>query len=329
MNDLIERYIYDVTKRLEESKKKDIENELRANIYDMLGDDLSEAHVIDVLKKLGRPVDLALEYKEKKSYVISPRQYDDYIKVLKIVLIVFIAVTVLSGITSSILEYSGVKLISSLIEEFTDGLFGSIFFGFTIVTVIFWAIDQNTEKQTEFDPRKLPKVPEDQTLKSRRIEGIIEVIMIVIFGSMFVGFLIANHLDVNIQLDEDSFYFKGNLLNTNYTRYLIPVMVVSIASSLFYSAYKIIKTKTSILTFAIYSVIDFISLVVATILTVSMDVFNPSFIEATATASNKTILEITQIGNQIVHGIVIFVWVIFIIEQIVEWIKLTKKQKRN
>jgi uncharacterized membrane protein YdbT with pleckstrin-like domain len=60
-----------------------------------------------------------------------------------------------------------------------------------------------------------------------------------------------------------------------------------------------------------------------------MDVFNPSFIEATATASNKTILEITQIGNQIVHGIVIFVWVIFIIEQIVEWIKLTKKQKRN
>ena len=72
MNDLIERYVYSVTKRLDDKKKKDIENELKANIYDMLGDDLSEENTIKVLKQLGKPSVLALEFKDKKAYVISP-----------------------------------------------------------------------------------------------------------------------------------------------------------------------------------------------------------------------------------------------------------------
>lgn len=147
MNDLIERYIYDVTKRLDEKKRKDIEDELRVNIYDMLGDDLSEEHIVDVLKQLGRPSDLALEYKDKKSYLISPRQFDDYIKVLKIVFIVFIAVTIFGSVVGSILDTTGINILGSIIKSVTEDLSNSLFFGFTIVTIIFWAIDQNTENK--------------------------------------------------------------------------------------------------------------------------------------------------------------------------------------
>ena len=84
---LIDRYIYDVVRRLPKDQRKDIELELRALIDDMLGGAAEESEVAGVLQNLGKPADLARRYRESEPCVVGPENYETYRLVLKIVLI--------------------------------------------------------------------------------------------------------------------------------------------------------------------------------------------------------------------------------------------------
>ncbi len=58
--EIVERYVYDVTRRLPEAQRKDIELELRGLIEDMLDEyvqdrDVTESDVEEVLFELGHP----------------------------------------------------------------------------------------------------------------------------------------------------------------------------------------------------------------------------------------------------------------------------------
>jgi len=83
---LIERYVYDVTRCLPETERAEVEKELKANIFDMLPEEPDEAAVRDVLTQLGAPRTLAEQYRQKPRYLISPAYYDEYVRVLKWVL---------------------------------------------------------------------------------------------------------------------------------------------------------------------------------------------------------------------------------------------------
>ena len=60
--DIIDRYIYDVVRRLPPNQRQDIERELRSLIEDMLESGPENRNVEDVLKELGNPLDLARQY---------------------------------------------------------------------------------------------------------------------------------------------------------------------------------------------------------------------------------------------------------------------------
>jgi len=59
MKQLIDRYIYDVVRRLAEKDRDEVSRELESNIYDMLPDDPSEEDIRKVLYDLGAPCGLA------------------------------------------------------------------------------------------------------------------------------------------------------------------------------------------------------------------------------------------------------------------------------
>jgi len=83
MNDMIGRYIYDVTRRLTKNERSEIKRELESSITDMLPDNPSGQDIIDVLTKLGAPRILAEQYRQKPQYLISPAMFDNYFSVLK------------------------------------------------------------------------------------------------------------------------------------------------------------------------------------------------------------------------------------------------------
>ena len=96
MREMIERYVYDVVRRLPQSQREDISRELRTLIDDMMEEradsgKTEQENAEEVLKELGSPFALAGKYRDSKKYLIGPAYYEQYWFVLKIVLI---AVTV-------------------------------------------------------------------------------------------------------------------------------------------------------------------------------------------------------------------------------------------
>jgi hypothetical protein len=101
--DLIDRYVYAVTKNLPPKQRTDIEKELRTLIDDMVEEcgepGTYEGKVKNVLTGLGSPEKLADNYRDSKRYLIGPNYIDQYFMILKIVFAaVLIGVTVANAV---------------------------------------------------------------------------------------------------------------------------------------------------------------------------------------------------------------------------------------
>ncbi len=192
--ELIDRYVYAVTRRLPEAQRADIEKELRGLIDDMLADRTNGAQpkkedAEAVLKELGSPSSLAAKYRGSKQYLIGPDYFDIYALVVKIVMIVAVSATALA----KLIEY--VTIPPQEVFSATALVFGSIvsaaFGAFGTVTFIFAVIERfvpkgEFNKSGEWKPSDLPPVPAVKAVihRSEPIIGIIfAIIGIVIFNT--------------------------------------------------------------------------------------------------------------------------------------------------
>ncbi len=88
-DDLVDRYVYAVTRSLPESQRADIEKELRASIADAIearieaGEKPAAAEKA-ALNDLGDPMRLASEYADRPMWLIGPKYYFDWIRLLKL-----------------------------------------------------------------------------------------------------------------------------------------------------------------------------------------------------------------------------------------------------
>ena len=188
---LIDRYIYDVVRRLPKDQRKDIELELRALIDDMLGGAAEESEVAGVLQNLGKPADLARRYRESEPCVVGPENYETYRLVLKIVLIcvgVGIAVSaavgwLANGTVGSLKD--GIRLVS---ETLADGVL-SLVAAYGFVTLIFAVLDRRKvrieQKDAVWNPFSLPPVPDRRAL-IKRSDSVVGIVFMLIFGGPLI-----------------------------------------------------------------------------------------------------------------------------------------------
>src|SRR5512146_2531432 len=102
---LIDLYVAEVGKRLPMRTRTDIENELRSTLQDMLEDRSQKAGrpvddemVKDLLREYGPPDRVAATYHQTQ-YLIGPRLYPFFVRVLQIVLAVLtVVLTITQGI---------------------------------------------------------------------------------------------------------------------------------------------------------------------------------------------------------------------------------------
>lgn len=212
-NDLIERYIYAVTKRLPAKSREDVSQELRGLIDDMLTERCGEVTPTDkdirvVLTELGTPNELSAKYDEDadKSLIGQP-YYSTYKFVMKIVLIsVVVGLTIahlilqlvepqdLGADFASIAANLGVGS-GTLIGE----LFSSVLQCFGIVTIVFAILQsKGVNLDAEFNLNDLPPVPK----KSQQISvwepvgGIIlSVVFVVVMLMVPEVFCVITNLD--------------------------------------------------------------------------------------------------------------------------------------
>lgn len=196
-NNLIERYIYAVTKMLPANIQKDVSQEIRGLIDDMLcercGDVVpSEKDIRVVLTELGSPKELAEKYDTSgKNCLIGPPYFVTYKYVIKIVLICVGIGVILSSIISTIIygveDYDNMQVMLQNVNFWTDffvnifiDLFVNIFtnlivgltFGFAFVTLLFAIFYHKDIKINNDNLDNLPPLPKKELSKTDSILGI-------------------------------------------------------------------------------------------------------------------------------------------------------------
>lgn len=86
---MIERYIYDVTRRLPKSQREDIKLELQGLISEMIdkrfGDkNLTNDDIESVLIELGHPRIMADRLTDNRQDIIHPEHYNEFLTVTKV-----------------------------------------------------------------------------------------------------------------------------------------------------------------------------------------------------------------------------------------------------
>lgn len=178
--ELINRYIYEVTQRVRQEQRREIEMELEELIADMA----EENTVEEVLKKLGDPAKFAEKYREDSHYVIGPEYYDNYLWVMKIVL----ACTWGGLLVAMLVECSIVNPENVLYElaKFMGELISASFAAFGTVTFIFALMERqkihvDLKQEKAWTPKMLSPIPQKAARISRG-DCIAGIIFIILFG---------------------------------------------------------------------------------------------------------------------------------------------------
>lgn len=133
---MIDRYIFEVIKRVPKKHREDISKELKELISDMSENDTVE----NVLNKLGDPAVFARKYSDDSHYLIGPSYYDNYLTVLKIV-------SICVGI--SILVSSVIAIIMNELSSIIDILTNLVASGISVfgaVTLVFAILERRNVK---------------------------------------------------------------------------------------------------------------------------------------------------------------------------------------
>ena len=189
-NELIDRYIYAVTKHMKSAMKKDVAAELETIIQDMLEerceDVIPTGHDIKVvLTELGTPAELASKYKgETQDCLIGQPYYSLYVYVLKIVTACIIGGMLLAQIMAALTSHT---IWYIAIYRTIGGIFGGILTGFAFVTLLFAFFYKKGIKMNGLNDGidNLPPVPKKATRISK-VDAIVGIIFSVIFTLVFL-----------------------------------------------------------------------------------------------------------------------------------------------
>ena len=185
-NDLKERYLYAVTKRLDPRIRQDVSLELQGLMEDMLAErcgeaEPSEADVKAVMAQLGTPAELYAKYADDADACLIPQPYYSAYKLsLKIVLT---CVAVGLTISSILLAMVEPRAVWETLEHWISTEFDCLLSTFAVLTLIFAVLSRKKAKiEGLFDLDSLPPVPKKQISIWEPISGMaIDMVFLTVF----------------------------------------------------------------------------------------------------------------------------------------------------
>jgi hypothetical protein len=283
--DLIERYIADVSRRLPKRMRSDVAAELRSSLgeaYDATVGDFNrdsgrvasneecETLASDLVKKFGPPAALAASYRPGPQWLIGPDLYPAFLRTLKVVALIIVALFAVTIVASSLDEEN--PLVEILKSIATSNLTGDLVSAMGWVVLVFWIIQLVTwhskgeataaaggldvfapshycgPDADSWDPRELPKV--DDPDRVSRTGLMVEIIIMVGLILLFAVFPHAMGASVSVNgergwvalggpgfMENRGLFYVGfvivvflNLVLLRHNRWTIPTRVVDIAS---------------------------------------------------------------------------------------------------
>jgi hypothetical protein len=326
MKKYIERYIYDVTRRLPKDMQEDVEKELNAHIYDMLSDNPSDEEISEVLHELGSPRVIANNYKENRRYVISPLYYDDYIRVLKLVMIIVLTISLVISSIEAILNINEATIFETIFSIFGSiindlgSAFVSVFF---IVTIIFWLIDRNQVNvhPNEWKVKDLPDLPEARSSRISRTQSIVGLIFSTIFSVIFIVILLR-------YIDDIGWYENGvliaRLFDKTITDQFVVFFIISAIIGFAVQLLKIYYKKWNLQLAAAYTAHTILSVIIGLVFINQAGLISTEFLVKLADTMDNTVVYLRDGIKNGVVWISVIVSVLSAIDIISIWLKTLK-----
>ena len=255
MADWIERYTYDVVRRLPEKDREDVGRELRANIYDMMPENAGEEEIKAVLTGLGPPAELAEQYRQKPQYLISPAVYDDYIRALKWIIplvggillavgAVFGAIEAIEAIEESAVA-SAVNFAASIFSNAISFGVSGAFQALVWTTVGFVIADRaKASKEPAADAWALDQLPTTLPSSKGKIplsDSIAELAVTVVFGTIAVLLCLGfSPFAFALQMGEVRIV---HLFSESFLALCVPVVVLGCLCGVAECVVKIVKRR--------------------------------------------------------------------------------------
>jgi len=163
---LIDRYIAEVGKSLPRKNRADIENEIRSALQDMLdersrktGRPIDDGMIVEALREYGAPAKVAASYQPER-YIIGPRLFPSFVTVVKVVLPIVMAVSLVKlGISLGQIQATFENTFETVFLAAAEFL-GSAFTALGSILVLFLilhaTLPEFRSKDEKWDPLKLP-----------------------------------------------------------------------------------------------------------------------------------------------------------------------------
>lgn len=325
MANLIERYIYDVVRRLPEKDRGEVSRELNANIHDMLGVDAGDEEIKEVLNNLGPPAILAENYRQKPRYLISPAVYDDYIRALKWVVplvgCILLAVGAVFGAIDAIKD--GMADLARFIGGiFSQGLsFGisGAFQALVWTTIGFVIAERTGYKTASADAWTTDQLPEEIPNDKGKIplsDSIVELVIIVIFSA--IGILLCLGLlpfAFTIHYDDIVIHqmFAGSFLAA-----CVPVILIGCLCGIGECVVKIIRRRWTPLVCGTVIVSNLIGIGLMVYLCTRREIFSPEFLGFVQAQEWGQLDILRFMGTPIENPVIFVIAAIVIIFSVVE-----------
>lgn len=277
--DIIERYVYGVTKNLPLKSRKDIEKELKTLIYDMLEERFGEKEwtkndITEVLKELGNPRDLSEEYMDRKRYLIGPQYFSQYIMLLKIVIFSVILGMTIASFVEGITNNAGGIL--NLLFHWISGLLSGISSAFVWVTCIFAFFEyrgiQVKETSDDWSIDDLPQVP-DKKARISKGGSISSIVFNILVGMLFT---FAPQFIGVIHIGENPAAIP--VFNLSFLEKMLPLFLLCIGLGILREIIKLLEGRYSLRVGVVAAVLDVIALIITIIIFTEKEMWNPDFL---------------------------------------------------
>lgn len=252
MDELLKKYVYNVTKKLPKKVKAEVQFELEANIYEMLAGNETYDNLVLVLNDLGDPKELSSQYQNNNKTVVPNYLYEQYLLSLRMTLII---VSVLSFFMSSfyMLQRSSTSSIIARINNILLVGFIAVVIGiilsYAVVTFSFHIKGLIKPKiRPSWTIYDLDELPKDNAYNISKKKILIELAVYLILGVLAIFIL--------------TFYKRIKVLNiiievnSNVTVVFILLFIICLSFLIIKSALKLkedkVNLKTTILDTILY-----------------------------------------------------------------------------
>ncbi len=196
--ELINRYVYQVGRRLPERTRADVEQELRSLLLDALEErtgrtaDFTEEEQVAVLEEFGSPEQMADKYRPRPRYIIGPKLYNLYLIVIAAIAGAGLLASIVTTVVSTLGPEANVSVFGLLLQAWTTFMnialsgAGSATLVFAVLERVIPDEEFELNEDKKWNPRDLPAIEPRNEVK--RAGLVVEIAFLALLMTAFLAF---------------------------------------------------------------------------------------------------------------------------------------------